>query len=75
MTKDELLRELETVLLLNPGTIKESDTLDDLGVDSTGMLELVALLTIKLEMKIDVNAIVEIKTVGDIVKLAAEKIG
>jgi len=74
MTKGELLQELETVFFLNSGTIKESDTLDDLGVDSTGMLELIALLATKLDVKIDVNAILKIRTVEDIVLMVDDKL-
>ena len=74
MTKNEFLRELEEVFLLNSGTIKESDTLDDLGVDSTGMLELIALLATKLEVKIDIDTVLKIRTVEDVVHMVGDKL-
>ena len=74
ITKNEFLRELEKVFLLNPGTINESDTLDDFGVDSTGMLELIVLLATKVGVKVDVDAILAIQTVGDIILMVDDKL-
>lgn len=74
MTKDEFLHALEDMFALHPETIKETDTLDDLGVDSTGMLELVGFLAVKLGMKIEPGTILNIKTVGDVIRVAGDKI-
>ncbi len=74
MKKDVFLRELEEIFLIDSGTIQESDTLKNLDVDSTAMLNLVAFLAGELEMEVDIDAIQRIVTVHDIVLLANDKL-
>jgi acyl carrier protein len=67
MKKSDFIKELEEVFSLPEGSLKESDTLKELDVDSTGMLGLILLLTSKLGMKVDIEAFDTIKTVHDII--------
>ncbi|MEM9454033.1 MAG: acyl carrier protein [Myxococcota bacterium] len=72
MTKDEFIKELAEVLMVEPGELKvDTDLTKFEGWDSTAVLNLVVLLD-EQGVKVDEEKIPDCKTVQDVMDLAGD---
>jgi acyl carrier protein len=75
MTIEEFYKEVDSVLELEPGTIKGNESLLDLsGWDSLALLSFIAMADSKLGLIIKAAALVNCKTVGDLVKVCEGRV-
>ena len=75
MTKNEFLEELSFLLNESPDVLADDTELDSLeGWDSTCLLGVIALMDGELGIELDIDAFRECKTIGDMVKMASEKL-
>jgi acyl carrier protein len=75
MTKAEFYAELESMLEMEPGTIKGNEALTDLpGWDSMAVISFIALTDSKLGVLVSPTALASSRTVGDLIKLFPDKI-
>ena len=73
MTKEEFLKELAFVL--NEDELKEDQNLNTVAdFDSMGVMGIVAMIDRTLKFRASVDVIRDARTVGDLVKLVAEKL-
>ncbi len=73
MTKDEFLAELANTL--NEDSLAEDQDLKTVAdFDSTGVLGIIAMISGKLKVKVNLDAIRDAQKVGDLVKLVEEKL-
>lgn len=71
MNKMQMLQELEHILMLDQGTLKEDSCLRDYSDwDSLAFLQLMAIFDSKLNIAITDEEISSINTVADVFKLA-----
>jgi acyl carrier protein len=75
MTTAEFYKELDSTLNLAPGTIKGDESLLDLsGWDSMALLMFIYMADSKLGLAVKASALVNCKTVGDLVKVCEGKV-
>lgn len=75
MTKQEFLRELETELALDPGSLKEGQSLSDVkGWDSMAAVQFIALADEKVGVAIPDNQIARSKTVSELLGLLGDRL-
>ena len=73
MTKEEFLKELAFVL--DEDELKENQDLKTISrFDSMGVMGIVAMIDRKLKFRASVDAIRDAQTIGDLVKLVADKL-
>lgn len=70
MTKQQFLRELETELALDPGSLQEGQALSEIkGWDSMAAVQFIALADEKAGVAIPDNQIARARTVSDLLSL------
>jgi acyl carrier protein len=75
MTKDQLINEIADILLANKTNFAEDTILATFATwDSMSKMSLLTLLSNELEMDIPFDFLGKVKTVGEIVALAAPKL-
>lgn len=75
MTKQELFTELEEVLELDEGSLKDEDILADIEMwDSLAVVTFIAVVDEHLEMTLEPEKISQAKTVSDLVALVQDRL-
>ncbi|HVC89757.1 MAG TPA: acyl carrier protein [Acidobacteriaceae bacterium] len=70
VNRDEFVPQLEQVLEISPGTLREDQEVRDLEHwDSLKLLEIIALADEQLEVQMDADYLSKCVTVGDMLKL------
>jgi len=75
MTKQELLSELEDIMELDSGSLKETDLLADLDMwDSLAVVSFIAVVDAELELTLEPEKIAKSETVSDLIALVSGKL-
>jgi acyl carrier protein len=70
MNREQIVPELEAVLEMSPGTLREDEEVRKLKHwDSLKLLEVIAFVDEQLQVQIDADRLAECVTIGDILKL------
>jgi acyl carrier protein len=75
MDREQIISELETLLEISPGTLKEEEEVRKLKHwDSLKLLEIIAFADEELHIQVDANRLAECAKIGDILKLLQDTI-
>ncbi len=74
MNKAEFINLIEDVLEEDHGTFDGSESLKDVGWDSIAFMSFISTVDSKLGVTLAPTVIAECETVGDLVKLAGDKV-
>lgn len=75
MSRDELLRKIETLANCDPGTLKGSEPLESLDDwDSLAVLSVISLFDDQLHVIVPAAAVHEAKTIDDLINLVGNKL-
>ncbi len=74
MKKEDFIKELEEIFIVEHGTLRENSKLKDIDIDSTSMLGLVAYLAGELELEVDTDQLRKAETVRDLIALTDGKV-
>lgn len=74
MKKADFINLIEDALVEDHGTFDGSESLEDAGWDSMAFMSFVSTVDSKLGITLAPDAISECETIGDLVKLAGDKI-
>ena len=72
MTKTEWIQEVETIVELDPGTLKGDERLDSIGWESMHALEYIVAAESKLQKVIDGAAVASANSLTDLINLVAD---
>jgi acyl carrier protein len=70
MTKPDILKELENLMVLPAGTLAGGESLESLGWDSISVMGYIAFLGSTLKKRVSGKDVTSCKTVADLVALA-----
>ena len=74
MKKSEFILRIEEIVEAEPGMVKVSDGLSDIGWDSMAMLGFQSLLDFELDTRVPIEHIIACKTVGDLIAVVGAKL-
>ena len=75
MTTSEFLKEIETIIEADPGSITMDNQIASLtGWDSMSIISFIAMADAKLQVAMNVTALASCKTVGDLAGLLEGKV-
>jgi len=73
--KKEIIETIRATLYLKEGTVDEATTIEAIAKDSMDVVELIAVLSSKYQVRIEPAKMNNIETVGDIVRYISENQG
>ena len=75
MTRDDFLKEIETILEASPGTLTGTEELSSLEMwDSLAVLSFIALVDDEFEINVPGKTVNGCKTVNDLIQIVADKL-